>query len=78
MNTPRGTRYGSAQAAAYLGLSRSTLAKWRSRGEGPPWHRCGTHLVYYWQHEIDAWLDECDAHAAASQVRRCRNTSAAP
>jgi predicted DNA-binding transcriptional regulator AlpA len=53
-------RIRAARAAAYLNVSRSTLAKWRMRGEGPPWHRCGPRIVYYVQAEIDAWLNECD------------------
>jgi len=47
-------------AANYLGLSRSTLAKWRMNGAGPPFHRCGPRIVHYYKDEIDAWLDECD------------------
>lgn len=53
-------RLRATGAAAYLGVSRSTLAKWRMRGEGPVFHRCGPRLVYYFKDEIDAWLAECD------------------
>lgn len=53
-------RLRAAQAAAYLEISRSTLAKWRMREEGPAFHRCGPRIVYYFKDEIDAWLDECD------------------
>lgn len=53
-------RLRAVQAAAYLNVSRSTLAKWRMRGEGPPHHRCGPRIVYYYKAEIDAWLAECD------------------
>jgi predicted DNA-binding transcriptional regulator AlpA len=51
------------EAAEYLQLNRSTLAKWRMRGEGPPFHRCGTRLIYYIRTEIDAWLAACDESA---------------
>jgi predicted DNA-binding transcriptional regulator AlpA len=54
-------RLRAVEAASYLRVSRSTLAKWRMSGIGPPFHRCGTRLVYYFQHEIDAWLVACDA-----------------
>ena len=51
----------AAEAARYLRVSRSTLAKWRMRGEGPPFHHCGPRLVYYLRAEIDAWLEACDS-----------------
>jgi predicted DNA-binding transcriptional regulator AlpA len=60
MMTPEISRLRAAEAADYLCVSRSTLAKWRMRGEGPPYHRCGPRIVYYLKHEIDAWLVECD------------------
>jgi predicted DNA-binding transcriptional regulator AlpA len=53
-------RLRAVKAADYIGVSRSTLAKWRMRGEGPPWHRCGPRIVYYIPIEIDAWLAGCD------------------
>ena len=53
-------RIRAVEAAAYLGVSRSTLAKWRMRGEGPVYHHCGPRIVYYYQGEIDDWLVECD------------------
>lgn len=49
-------RMRSAEAADYLRVSRSTLAKWRTRDEGPPWHRCGPRIVRYEKAEVDAWL----------------------
>jgi predicted DNA-binding transcriptional regulator AlpA len=55
---PRG-RLWASEAAAYMDLSRSTLAKWRTSGEGPPYHRCGRRLIYYYKSEIDAWLVSC-------------------
>lgn len=54
-------RLKAAEAAAYLRVSRSTLAKWRMSGVGPAFHRCGPRLVYYYRHEIDEWLAKCDA-----------------
>lgn len=53
------------QAAHYLTISTSTLAKWRMRGEGPPFHYCGRRIVYYELEEINAWLHECDEKAEA-------------
>jgi predicted DNA-binding transcriptional regulator AlpA len=54
-------------AARYLGLSRSTLAKWRMKDEGPPYHRCGPRIVYYFKDEIDAWLLECDRRSGSAK-----------
>ena len=49
-------RMRAAEAADYLRVSRSTLAKWRGGTDGPPWHRCGPRIVYYQKDEVDAWL----------------------
>ena len=56
-------RLWAIEAAQYLRVSRSTLAKWRMTGEGPSYHHCGPRLIYYYQHEIDAWLAACDANS---------------
>ena len=60
METQDRIRVSAPEAARYIGVSRSTLAKWRMKGIGPKWHRLGTRLVYYFQDEIDDWLKECD------------------
>ena len=45
------------QAGQYLGLSVSTLAKWRCYRvpDKPPWHEFGT-AVRYREEELDAWV----------------------
>ena len=43
-------------AAAYLGLSRPTLAKMRLRGVGPAYAKAGTKIVLYDLAELNAWL----------------------
>lgn len=53
-------RLRAVEAANYLRVSRSTLAKWRMNGEGPTYHRCGPRIVYYYKDDIDNWLIECD------------------
>jgi predicted DNA-binding transcriptional regulator AlpA len=53
-------RLRAIEAARYLRVSRSTLAKWRMRGCGPRYHRCGPRIVFYYKGEIDSWLAECD------------------
>jgi excisionase family DNA binding protein len=57
-NNPK-ERLWASEAADYLRVSRSTLAKWRMKGEGPLFHRCGRRLIYYYKSEIDAWLEGC-------------------
>jgi predicted DNA-binding transcriptional regulator AlpA len=58
-------RLKAVEAAKYLQVSRSTLSKWRMKREGPPSHRCGPRLVYYFRDEIDHWLEECDGAPSA-------------
>jgi len=43
------------EAANYLGLSTSWLAKLRLTGEGPPFLKLGRQ-VRYWRADLDAWL----------------------
>lgn len=61
-------RMRAAAAAHYIGVSRSTLAKWRMNGLGPQHHRCGPRIVYYYRDEIDAWFATCDRQASAPGV----------
>ena len=46
------------QAAAFLNLSKSTLAKMRMRGEGPPFAKLGGKIVVYRLTDLDAWINE--------------------
>jgi predicted DNA-binding transcriptional regulator AlpA len=61
MTTANPNRLKTVEAAKYLRVSLSALAKWRMLGEGPPYHHCGPRLIQYFQHEIDAWLATCDS-----------------
>jgi excisionase family DNA binding protein len=63
MTSDQAARLRAVEAAQYLRVSRSTLAKWRMSGGGPPHHRCGPRLVYYFKSEIDTWLAACDDQA---------------
>ena len=45
------------QAAAYLGLSPSTLAKMRVRGDGPTYSKCGPRIVVYDIADLNTYLD---------------------
>jgi predicted DNA-binding transcriptional regulator AlpA len=45
-------------AAAYLGLSASTLAKMRLRGDGPLYAKLGSRVVAYDTSDLDRWVNE--------------------
>jgi predicted DNA-binding transcriptional regulator AlpA len=44
------------EAAPYIGLSVSTLAKQRLRGDGPKFIRLSARAIGYIQADLDAWL----------------------
>ena len=54
MNTS-GPVLRAPEAARYLGLSKSTLAKWRMSGNGPRYVKLGARVVAYSQDELDRW-----------------------
>lgn len=47
------------EAARYLGLSESTLAKQRLRGDGPRYVKLGSRAVGYSINELNAYLELC-------------------
>ena len=46
----------TTEAARYLGLSQSTLAKMRLRGDGPPYLKSGKRIVVYDVDDLDSYL----------------------
>lgn len=44
------------QLSDVLGVVKGTLAKWRLTGEGPPYHKVGTRVMYA-ADDVRAWLD---------------------
>jgi predicted DNA-binding transcriptional regulator AlpA len=50
------------EAAAYVGLSASTLAKMRLHGNGPEYSKAGPRIVIYDRARLDDWI--------ASRARR--------
>jgi hypothetical protein len=46
-----------SEAAAYTGLSSSTLAKYRVFGGGPPFYKLGRRVVYDVR-DLDSWVAE--------------------
>jgi predicted DNA-binding transcriptional regulator AlpA len=57
-DVPQGALLRPPLAAAFLGLSVSTLAKLRLRGDGPPYCKLGPRAVAYRRADLDAWLTE--------------------
>jgi hypothetical protein len=53
------------EAAEYVGLSPSTLEKFRLTGEGPDFQKAGPKIVVYKPEDLDLWLE----------ARRHRSTS---
>ena len=49
-------RLRTREAAAYLGLSPSTLEKKRLTGDGPVYFKAGSRVVVYAVDDLDAWL----------------------
>lgn len=45
------------QTAQITGLSQSTLAKMRLRGDGPPYIKLGPRRVAYSTRDLNSWLD---------------------
>lgn len=45
------------QAAAYLGISVSTLNKMRCYGGGPFYYKAGSRVVLYDRADLDSWLE---------------------
>jgi len=43
------------EAAAYSSIARATLKKWRATGDGPPYVRVGTKIVYL-KEDLDEFL----------------------
>jgi len=46
----------ATEAADYLKVAKSTLAKWRIRGDGPAYAKLGRKIVLYRLADLDAWL----------------------
>lgn len=49
----------SREIAAYLKVSESTLSRWRSAGQGPPFLRIGG-IARYRVDAVDAWLADLE------------------
>jgi excisionase family DNA binding protein len=50
------------EAAKYLGVSVSTLARWASKDEGPAYYVVGAKARYRYS-ELDEFLERCKMHS---------------
>jgi hypothetical protein len=57
-------------AAAYVGLSASTLAIHRCKGTGPRFVKRGR--VWYFREDLDAWLNAAGRHTSTASARAMR------
>jgi predicted DNA-binding transcriptional regulator AlpA len=55
-------------AADYLGLSTSTLAKMRLRGDGPPYSKCGPRIVLYDIADLETYLASRRRHSTSEDL----------
>ena len=55
----------SREIAAYLKVSESTLSRWRSAGQGPPFLRLGG-IARYRLDTVDVWLADLE-HSRAPE-----------
>ena len=60
----------SPEAASYTGLSESTLAKRRVRGEPPIFVRLGSKAIGYRLDDLDDWLTDCRRESTSDEVAR--------
>ncbi|MGM0574643.1 MAG: helix-turn-helix transcriptional regulator [Myxococcota bacterium] len=58
----------TADAADYVGLTVSTLAKMRMRGDGPRYSKAGPRIIVYAREDLDAWLAERARQSTSEHV----------
>jgi predicted DNA-binding transcriptional regulator AlpA len=68
ITTPVSRRFRAPQAADYLGISPSTLAKWRMHGDPPAFRKLGR-VVVYDQDDLDRFLDTCRRQSTSDPGR---------
>ena len=84
MSTTDTTRSGrgltAAEAAEYLGVTVGTLAKWRLRGEGPPYSAAFKKHPRYNSADLDAflWGNVVTNTAEAATVRKTAGRAGTP
>ena len=64
MHPPQYRRVRADEAAKHLGLSPSTLAKFRHYGSGPRYSKLGKAVVYALE-DLDAWAESRARHSTS-------------
>lgn len=62
----------TSEAAEYLGLSASTLAKMRIAGSGPAFRKIGPRRVVYHPDDLAAWLDASRRRSTSDKGERSK------
>lgn len=57
-----------ADAAAVTGISKKTLANYRSRGGGPPYFKIGGSFIRYDEDDLIAWMRSRRLTSTSQQV----------
>ncbi len=57
-------------AAKRIGVSTSTLAKMRVRGDGPVYSKAGPRIVIYDDIDLDAWVAARKRHSTSESVEQ--------
>lgn len=61
-------RMDTDNASRYLGISKKTLAQWRSDGDKtPPYIKKGR--IFYFKEDLDSWLTDQGKHTSTAQER---------
>ena len=56
------------ETGEYLGISKKTLANWRSKGTSPKFIKLGN-KVFYLKEDLDAWIQQFSGFTSTSQAR---------
>ena len=62
-------QFRAPEAAEYVRLSASTLAKMRGRGDGPQYCKAGPRIVVYREDDLDSWLRARSRHSTSSVTK---------
>lgn len=69
-DSPAGRKLRPHEAATFLGMSTSTLAKWRVYGIGPAFSRLSRGLVVYDGRDLEAFVAERKRLSTSTQEGR--------
>lgn len=62
-------RMDTKNTSKYTGLAEKTLAMMRSKGTGPKFVKRGR--VFYFQADIDTWMNSQGRHTSTAQAKLC-------